>query len=213
MLLGNSPPTTEMLSSLKKMKEVLSGKLASQVDRIKVALSGKLTKEELCSLPVETVCYPLGIWLGLEEKELTELHKICAIEPNRFKHEMFISFLTRPFHRKNSSYLELIKSLPHDRKSVVETLEKYSSENVTLQEMGEIECMLNTLDEGPAINAATSIFFQKQQLREKVVNALVKMGLREEAQYICKAKGKIILTANDSSVIYCTFIPCSCAFD
>ena len=78
------------------------------------ALSGTPTLDELCSLPIENVWYPLGLWLGVEEKLLQWFKQWHLRQPHV---EMFKAFLkdiknTHEYEQKASkSYGQLVRAL------------------------------------------------------------------------------------------------------
>ena len=102
--------------------ELLDILMINEPSSIVSALSGKPTLDELCSLPIEKVWYPLGIWLGVEKIELQRIKQRINeerhLQPNV---EMFKAFLEGGPLKTNEFEL-VIGELPREKQEFAKEL-------------------------------------------------------------------------------------------
>ena len=151
------------------------------LEKMKLALHWQPTLEELCALPVKKVWFQLGIWLGVDEQDLQDINYYNKIWPDIRVRCMFQYFLRAPICTKG--YAKFFKSLAQ---KTMETLfhQLFSEQLKYCQEVVE------KLSE-EEMEIIQEAFQNVQQQTEKLIVALVKVGLREVAEKICQSKGLI----------------------
>ena len=102
-----------------KRQRISDGEQSSSIVSV---LSGTPTLDELCSLPIEKVWYPLGLWLGVEERVLHVIKQRINKE-RHLQHahvEMFKAFLEDI--KNTHEYEQVISALPDELKVVAKEL-------------------------------------------------------------------------------------------
>ena len=167
------------------------------------------TLEELCALPVEKVWYQLGLWLGVEELELQEIYESdtrCQLEDTdlqtddddyeyydeivdkqlllRLRARKMFSIFLRSFN--TFEYKRFEENIPEENK---ELLAKYFQKNDhTCAQNCEI--IIDKIAD-PKIQATGKELLDSKPSKHRLVNALVKVGLRREAEKMCISKGTV----------------------
>ena len=201
-------------TATKKLEHELASLSHNKTDHeksIRAALSDEPTLKELCALPVEKVWYQLGLWLGVDEwdlqwikkREYEELHqfiKADSLLPG-FDKEVSISYLKKAnmfkcFCSLDNDYDTFIQKLPTESR---ETLVKFfvAKDNRFAQ---ECERVIEKIRD-PKVKAEGEQLFDSKCKRFVLVKALVKVGLKQEAEEICKSRGRCQNTFNHSLCI------------
>ena len=163
------------------------------LEKMRVSLQGVLMLEELCDLPVAKVWYQLGLWLGVNESKLRDTKR--KFSTSTIVKSMFELFLRAP--SSSEEYKQLFNSLQPGKKEIVT---KYFAQLYPeqLRNYQEMMAILNYHEK----KTLDKIF---RQQREKLVEALVKVGSREVAEKICQSKGMcsfLLDYYNDKQVYY-----------
>ena len=133
------------------------------------SLSGRPTLDELCALPVEKVWYPLGVWLGVEDKILC---KEKSLWPSNKVEWIFTEFL-------NLSYTDELISLVHSEEGKHEAKELLDQSN-----------FIDFMKLIPANEqSAAEKLVHKNLKYHQLVRALVNVGQRILAEEVCSKKG------------------------
>ena len=145
------------------------------------ALSGTPTLDELCSLPIEKVWYPLGLWLGVEKWELQSIKQSHLKQPHV---EMFKAFLE---DIKNTyKYEQVISALPDELREVAKEL--FAKEGPL--KTNEFELVIGELPRENLKVVAKELLAKKaSKTYGQLVRALVKVGKKKVAEEICTKKG------------------------
>ena len=170
---------------------------------IRAALSDEPTLEELCTLPVEKAWYQLGLWLGVDESELQEIEKteyplpekmgsllgrvcyrkVSAEELSFLRvNRMFKSFL----RSESIKYRTFIEKLPFKCRETLTKFLIYKDQAFAQESEKIIEDVQNQ-----ELKSTGKEFIQNKISRHnRVVTALVKVGLRQTADKMCNLRGK-----------------------
>ena len=152
---------------------------------MKAALSGRPTFDELCSLPIEKVWYPLGLWLGVEERVLQRIKQRHLWQP----HVAFLDDI-----KNTHQYKQVIIALPKELKEVAKEL--FAKEGPL--EANEFELVIGELPRENLKVVAKELLAKKASKTSskpygQLVRALVKVGKRKVAEEIFANKGKLYL--------------------
>ena len=149
---------------------------------MKSALSGRPTLDELCSLPVKRVWHPLGLWLGVEKRELQRIKQFeRRLQPHV---EMFKAFLDDI--KNTHEYEQVIIALPDEMKKVAKEL--FSKEGPL--GTNEFELVIGELPRENLKVVAKELLAKKaSKSYGQLVRALVKVGKKKVAEEICTKKG------------------------
>ena len=150
------------------------------LEKMRLALEGQPTIEELCALPVEKVWHQLGLWLGVEEHRLQGFIRWPS-SSNKVK-SMFEYFLKAPCITEK--YTKFLNSLTQDMKKAIKKFFTllYSEQ---LKSYQDVVGKLNEVEK----KIMKEVFQQIKQQREELIMALVKVGSRDVAEKICQSKG------------------------
>ena len=156
---------------------------------IESVLSGTPTLDELCSLSIEKVWYPLGLWLGVEKWELQRIKQSHLWQPHL---EMFKAFLEDI--KNTHEYKQVISALPYKMKVVAKEL--FAKEGPV--ETDEFELVIGELPSENLKEVAKKLLAKKasktsSQTYGQLVRALVKVGKKKVAEKVCTNKGKLYL--------------------
>ena len=172
---------TRLYSELLK---VLNGH-GEQSSSIVSVLSGTPKLGELCSLPIENVWYPLGLWLGVEERVLQRIKQWHLQQPHV---EMYKAFLKDI--KNTHEYEQVISALPDKMKEVAKEL--FTKEGPL--ETNEFELVIGELPRENLKVIAKELLAKKvSKTYGQLVRALVKVGKKKVAEEICSYKGKLYL--------------------
>ena len=147
---------------------------------MKSALSGRPTLDELCSLPVKKVWYPLGLWLGVEERVLQRIKQSHLQQPHV---EMFKAFLEDI--KNTRQYEQVISALPDELREVAKEL--FAKEGPL--ETNEFELVIGELPWEKKEVAKELLAKKGPKSYGQLVGALVKVGKKKVAEEICTKKG------------------------
>ena len=165
-----------------KRQRISDGEQSSSIVSV---LSGTPTLDELCSLPIEKVWHPLGLWLGVEESELQ------WIKQSHLQHahvEMLKAFLEDI--KNTHEYEQVISALPDETKEVAKEL--FAKEGPL--ETNEFELVIGELPRKNLKVVAKELLAKKaSKSYGQLVRALVKVGKKKVAEEICSNKGKLYL--------------------
>ena len=153
-------------------------------------LEGLPTIEELCALPVEKAWYRLGLWLGIEEKELTCIKHSGASDKVEAMFKMFL----RTTHNATLKRISL-SGLPKKKKDIVKKFfcQLYPQQLKTYQSLMD---MLSRVEK----MIVEELFDQIKLQRKKLVLALVKTGLKKTAEKVCLSRGLLITIAHTCTI-------------
>ena len=150
--------------------------------KIKEALLAEPTLDELCALPVENVWYQLGLWLGVDERELknikqSDYHTLHLLDQPDSKSD-YVDCIYRGVSNEKVSHLRA--------KAMFSCFLETEAYEKFIQFSGSID--------ETALQKKPEEKTKKRDLElskcEKLVNGLSKVGLRREAERICVVKGK-----------------------
>ena len=137
-----------------------------------VSLLGEpLTLTELCNLPQKSWSQ-LGVWL----KNNLQTYRYS------FSDSAFEMFLAK--NKISERYAILYESLSNEKKETFSNFLAQTNE----EQMREYQTLLEALDSSQR-KAVKDLFRHLKLQRKELVVALVKSGLRKEAEKICQSKG------------------------
>ena len=169
VLQQNTRLYSELLETLNESSSIVS------------VLSGTPTLDELCSLPIEKVWYPLGLWLGVEERVLQRIEQRHLPQPHV---EMFKAFLEDI--KNTHQYKQVISALPKELKEVAKEL--FANEGPV--ETDDFELVIGELPRENLKVVAKELLVKKaSKSYGQLVRALVKVGKKKSAEEICTKKG------------------------
>ena len=172
----------EIIEALKK-PTVNESELATEIESEAIArdpptqapnsVLGKLSLEELCFLPVNKVCYQLGLWLGIEERRLIEIKK----EDEKRK-LLFAAFLELPF--VSTAYKHLCLSFTES--------DGQQEKARRLLETERYEDFIKLFPSDKQIEAKKIVVISTS-LSMRLITTLIKVGKRDVADNICSKRG------------------------
>ena len=139
-------------------------------------LSGNLSLEELCLLPVDKVWYQFGLWLGVEEYRLIDIKK--KNEKIKLLFEAFLVYDSTDYRWLCRS---LIDSQQEQARSLLES-EKYD-------EFIKLFLPDKKIDAIKVVEISKCLF-------PRLLTALIRVGKRDVAENICSKKGMPIVCSS-----------------
>ncbi|XP_064389815.1 uncharacterized protein LOC135337765 isoform X3 [Halichondria panicea] len=180
---------TKIIEALRK-HTVNENELATEIESEVVAmdpptpapnsLSGKISLEEFCLLPIDKVWYQLGLWLGVEEQRLIKIKK-----KDKKLNLLFRAFLELCY--ETTDYKRLCERFPDDQKEKARRLlesEKY-------------EDFIKLFPLNKQVDARTLVEMSKSTFL-RLITALVRVGKRDVAENICTDRGVSLTDLADS---------------
>ena len=134
-------------------------------------LSKPLTVEELCTIP-DRFWYPLGLWLGLEEKELPR-HGYYDLKSNSY--DKLIKRVLDIFQHQLIKSTKLLKLLTPE--SLYQQILKDSY--MTMEKADEIAEQIEDSSKESVRSCLQDMLLQREK---EITSALVKTGLKEKAE-------------------------------
>ena len=189
--------------------------LVSTPEAIQSVLSVKPDIEDLCSLPVENIWYPLGLWLGLKQNDLETIKNEIPIEDNN-DCSSDTSVSSCDMYYSDSDYFQYSdedangdgddSDLEFEDNAAVDNSDDYSQLHLdgAAQEFDDnsnsddySQLHLDCAEEAPGpskmcLNGMFKKFLNNSVVKptsEAIVVALVKLGKREIAESFAKCKG------------------------